>query len=75
MKEHQVNVLQSTPKSKLTCDCFLIPFKTPGSGGDGDLGAMERAPLHLLHLHHGLSLFSSSDTRSVWTHTQFWTKQ
>lgn len=36
MKEHQVNVLQSTPKSKLTCDCFLIPFKTPGSRGDGE---------------------------------------
>lgn len=36
---------------------------------------MERAPLHLLDIHHGLSLFSSSDTCNVWTHTGFWTKQ
>lgn len=36
---------------------------------------MERAPLHLLDVHHGLSLFSSSDTCNAWTHTRFWTKQ
>lgn len=40
----------------------LFPLKLLG------LGPMERAPLHLLDVHHGLSLFSSSDTCNVWTH-------
>lgn len=53
MKEHQVNVLQSTPKSKLTCDCVLISFKTPGAGGDGE------GPTPLLDVHCGLSLLQS----------------